>query len=85
MNSYKPLSHLLLILLTSTLCANIAGEALRIILVFVAGPDTIVERALLQYAAFSIGPHMFNLIILSFQSLVHYNMLHDVPNTHSHN
>ena len=66
MTNTKPLSHLLLILLTSTLCANIAGEALRVILTFVAGPDTIVERALLQYAAFSIGPHMFNLIILSF-------------------
>ena len=39
---------------------------LRVILTFVAGTDTIVERALLQYVTYSIGPHMLNLIILSF-------------------
>ena len=46
--------------------ANIIGEALRVVLTFIAGSDTIVERALLQYLTYSVGPHMFNLIILSF-------------------
>ena len=62
----KPVSHLILILFTSMLGANIIGEVLRVLLTFVAGTDTIVERALLQYVSYSIGPHMFNLIILSF-------------------
>ena len=62
----KPFSHLILILFTSMLGANIIGEVLRVLLTFVAGTDTIVERALLQYVSYSIGPHMFNLIILSF-------------------
>ena len=62
----KPVSHLILILFTSMLGANIVGEVLRVLLTFVAGTDTIVERALLQYVSYSIGPHMFNLIILSF-------------------
>jgi hypothetical protein len=62
----KAITHLILILFTSMLGANILGEALRVVLMFVAGSDTIVERALLQYLTYSIGPHMFNLIILSF-------------------
>jgi hypothetical protein len=62
----KPVSHLILILFTSMLGANIIGEVLRVLLTFIAGTDTIVERALLQYVTYSIGPHMFNLIILSF-------------------
>jgi len=62
----KPVSHLILILFTSMLGANIIGEVLRVLLTFVAGTDTIVERALLQYVSYSIGPHMFNVIILSF-------------------
>ena len=62
----KPVSHLILILFTSMIGANIIGEVLRVLLTFVAGTDTIVERALLQYVSYSIGPHMFNLIILSF-------------------
>ena len=62
----KPVSHLILILFTSMLGANIIGEVLRVLLTFVAGTATIVERALLQYVSYSIGPHMFNLIILSF-------------------
>ena len=62
----KPVSHLILILFTSMLGANIIGEVLRVLLTFVAGTDTIVERALLQYVSYSIGLHMFNLIILSF-------------------
>ena len=63
----KPLGHLVLILFTSMLGANIIGEVLRVLLIFVVGPDTIVERALLQYVVYySIGPHTFNLIILSF-------------------
>ncbi|MFT5377515.1 MAG: hypothetical protein ACI906_004355 [Candidatus Latescibacterota bacterium] len=62
----KPVSHLVLILFTSMLGANIIGEAMRVVLTFIAGSDTIVERALLQYLTYSVGPHMFNLIILSF-------------------
>ncbi len=62
----KPASHLVLILFTGMLGANILGEVLRVILAFIAGSDTIVERALLQYVTYAIGPHMFNLIILSF-------------------
>ncbi len=62
----KPVSHLILVLFTSVIGANVIGEALRAVLHFVGGPDTIVERALLQYVSWSIGPHMFNLIILSF-------------------
>jgi hypothetical protein len=62
----KPVSHLILILFTSTIGANIIGETLRAVLHFVAGPGTVVERALLQYVDWSnaIGP--LNLIILSF-------------------
>lgn len=62
----KPVSHLILILFTSTIGANIIGEALRAVLHFVSGPDTVVERALLQYVEWSnaIGP--LNLIIASF-------------------
>lgn len=62
----KPVTHLILVLFTSMIGANVAGEALRVVLHFVAGPDTIVERALLQYVSWPIGPHMLNLIILSF-------------------
>lgn len=73
----KPVSHLILILFTSMIGANIIGEALRMILHFVAGNDTIVERALLQYVNWpnSIGP--LNLIILSFSfSLsLHFNII----------
>ena len=62
----KPISHLILILFTTMICANLIGEMLRFILVALVGPDTIVELALLRYVEYSIGPHMFNLIILSF-------------------
>ncbi|MFA6111080.1 MAG: DUF4321 domain-containing protein [Candidatus Latescibacterota bacterium] len=62
----KPVSHLILILFTSTIGANIIGEGLRAVLHYVSGPDTVVERALLQYVEWSnaIGP--LNLIIVSF-------------------
>ncbi len=62
----KPLTHLILILFTTMISANIVGEMLRFILIAIVGPDTIVELALLRYVEYSIGPHMFNLIILSF-------------------
>ncbi len=62
----KPLSHILLVLFTSVIGANIVGEALRAVLHYLSGPDTIVERALLQYASWSLGPHTLNLVILSF-------------------
>ncbi len=62
----KPVSHLVLILFTSAIGANIIGETLRVILHFVAGTDSIVEQALLQYVLYSIGPHTSKLILLSF-------------------
>lgn len=62
----KPLSHLILILFTTMIGANLIGELLRFILMGLVGPDTIVELALLRYVEYSIGPHMFNLVILSF-------------------
>ena len=73
----KPVSHLILILFTSTLGANIIGEALRAVLRFIAGESTIVERALLQYVEYDIGPHMFNLIILtsSFALSLKFNVI----------
>ena len=73
----QPVTHLILILFTSMLGANIIGEVLRVLLTFVAGTDTIVERALLQYVSYSIGPHMFNLIILSFsfELLLRFNLI----------
>ena len=46
--------------------ANIIGEAMRSILHFITDDITIVEKALLQYVEYSIGPHKLNLIILSF-------------------
>ena len=62
----KPFSHLILILFTAMIGANLVGEMLRFILMALIGPDTIVELSLLRYVEYSIGPHMFNLIILSF-------------------
>ena len=62
----KPVSHLILILFTSTLGANSIGEALRAVLHLIAGESTIVERALLQYVEYPIGPYTFYLIILTF-------------------
>ncbi len=63
----KPVSHLILILFISAIGGSVIGESLRLILWFVAGKDSIVERALLDYFPYAIGPHMLNLIILSFQ------------------
>ncbi len=63
----KPVSHLILILFISAIGGSVLGESLRFILRFVAGSDTIVERALLDYFSYDVGSHMLNLIILSFQ------------------
>ena len=73
----KPVSHLILILFTSVLGANIIGETLRVILHFVVSEGTIVERALLQYVYYKLGPHMLNLIILSFsfELSLHFNII----------
>jgi hypothetical protein len=62
----KPLSHLLLILFTSLIGANIIGEALRYILHAFGSAGTTVEHAMLDYVRYNIGPHTINLIILSF-------------------
>lgn len=62
----KPVSHLILILFVSAIGGSVVGESLRLILRFVA-EDTIVEKALLNYISYDIGPHMLNLIVLSFQ------------------
>lgn len=73
----KRVSHLIVILFISVLGANIIGEALRIVLHFVAGGGSIVERALLDYVTYSIGPHSLNLIILSlsFELSLHFNVI----------
>ena len=73
----KPISHLVIILFVSILGANIIGEALRIVLTFIAGSGSIVERALLDYVPYQIGPHMLNLIILSlsFELSLHFNVI----------
>ena len=63
----KPISHLVLILFISAIGGSVIGESLRLILRFVAGEGSIVERALLDFFSYEIGPHMLNLIILSFQ------------------
>ena len=75
--SEKRISHLIVILFISVLGANIIGEALRIVLHFVAGGGSIVERALLDYVTYSIGPHSLNLIILSlsFELSLHFNVI----------
>ncbi len=67
MSYNKPISHLIFILFTAMIGANLAGEMLRFILVALFGSDTIVEIALLRYVEYSIGPHMFNFVILSFE------------------
>ncbi len=73
----KRVSHLVVILFISVLGANIIGEALRIVLHFVAGGGSIVERALLDYVTYPIGPHALNLIILSlsFELSLHFNVI----------
>ena len=67
MSRDKPISHLILILFISAIGGSVIGESLRLILRFVADEGSIVERALLDYFSYEIGPHMLNLIILSFQ------------------
>ena len=73
----KPISHLILILFTGMMGANIIGEALRNILHFIADESTIVEHALLRYEIYSIGPHKINLWILSFsfELSLHFNVI----------
>jgi len=67
MSRDKPISHLILILFISAIGGSVIGESLRLILRFIADEGSIVERALLDYFSYEIGPHMLNLIILSFQ------------------
>ncbi len=62
----KPVSHLILILFVSVLGANVIGEALRFLLQYIAGRDSTVELALLNYHSWAVGPIMLNLIILTF-------------------
>ena len=62
----KSASHLILILFTSVIGANIIGEALRVALHFLVGEGNIVERSLLNYQEYPVGPYSFSLIILSF-------------------
>ena len=73
----KRIGHLVVILFISVLGANIIGEALRIVLHFVVGGGSIVERALLDYVTYPIGPHSLNLIILSlsFELSLHFNVI----------
>lgn len=62
----KPVSHLIVLLFISVLSANVIGEALRFLLHFLAGRDSTVELALLNYYPWSVGPIMLNLVILTF-------------------
>ena len=73
----KSATHLVLVLFLSVLGANVIGEALRLILHFIVGGGSIVERALLNYVTWSLGPHMLNLIILSFEFelAMHFNVI----------
>jgi hypothetical protein len=73
----KRVSHLVVILFISVLGANVIGEALRIVLHFIAGGGSIVERALLDYVTYPIGPLDLNLIILSlsFELSLHFNVI----------
>ncbi|MEW6750194.1 MAG: DUF4321 domain-containing protein [Candidatus Latescibacterota bacterium] len=73
----KPVSHLVVILLTSALAANVIGEALRVLLRFVAGEGTVVERALLQYVewANAVGPLNLIILSLSFELALRFNLL----------
>ena len=74
----KPVSHLILILFTSMMGANVIGEVLRSIVRLIAGhSSSIVERALLRYQPYDIGPYTFNLWILSFsfELNLHFNLI----------
>ncbi len=73
----KSAFHLILVLFLCVLGANVIGEALRLFLHLAAGDGTIVERALLHYVNWSVGPHMLNLIILSFEFelALHFNVI----------
>ena len=73
----KSAVHLILVLFFCVLGANVIGEALRLLLHLTAGEGTIVERALLHYVGWAIGPHKLNLIILSFQFELglHFNVI----------
>lgn len=62
----KPVGHLVVILFISTLGANIIGESLRAVLHVASGPDTVIERTLLQYVEWSNAVGPLNLIIVSF-------------------
>ena len=55
----KPLSHLILILFTTMIGANIVGEMLRFILIALVGPDTIVRtRPLALRGVFHWAAHV---------------------------
>ena len=73
----KPVSHLILILFTGMMGANIIGETLRSILRLIAGESSIVEQALLRYLIYDVGPHTLNLWILSlsFELSLHFNLI----------
>ena len=63
----KPVSHLVLMLLVSAIGGSVLGESLRFVLRYVAGESSIVERALLDFFRYEIGPHRLDLVILSLQ------------------
>ena len=73
----KSVWHLILILFVSALGANVIGEALRFLLQFIAGRDSIVELALLNYYRWPIGPVALSLIILTFdfKLVLHFNVI----------
>jgi hypothetical protein len=73
----KTIGHLVAILFISMLGGNIIGEALRVVLHFAVGQGTLVERALLNYFIYPVGPLMLNLVILSFsfQLSLNFNVI----------
>lgn len=73
----KSVVRLILVLFLCVLGANVIGEAIRLLLHHTAGDGTIVERALLQYVSWAVGPHKLNLVILSFQFELglHFNVI----------
>ena len=77
MFSEKSSVRLIIVLFLCVLCANVIGEAVRFLLQLAAGEGTIVERALLNYVNWPVGPHKLNLIILSFQFelALHFNVI----------
>ena len=74
----KPVGHLIVILFIGVLCANVLGEALRLLLQSIADPGSTVELALLNYLEWSVGPITLNLpfiLIFNFELTLRLNVI----------